>query len=694
MKKIAKFIFMAFAVVLMMTACSPDDNHLLGESSFTADQVSFTCAPSATNANIIIFTNTSTIKIPTICIWDLGNGVTSKDASPRGLYPEAGSYTVSLTVTSADGTTATKQQTITIAKDDPTLFDTPAYRNLTGGADNANGKTWVFDQYNLYTAEVKAALDKDIRGHMGLGAPGSASQGWWGAGANEKSFENTLASVKHGWKLYDWKLTFSMAGGLKLKIETAGEGYGRNSLKDGFPYVWNNNDDMAFPYSGGNYTFSLNEAGEFPALTLPGGAFTGYYVGTQVYDIIYLTGEVMALRAPNSKEDQDWVFIYVREDLNKKPASVVKTLKTVPIYEDFEGAELTAPLKFDYEAMGGLTNQHYQNPAPVPINQSGKVFLYQKGSGNAGYWANVSYTTTDYLFDLTTQNKIRMKVYLPGYNDYTTAGQGEDWAPKTLQKMVAVKLQDSSKGGNAYQTQTQKDFTNLPTDKWINLIFDFSDVANRQDYDKIVIQFGGEGHNRTGIFFFDDLEFGDEFEADEVIFLTGGKNNENGKSWKLRSSTQGGPGIILTRAWTGEVWWPVDEKTNGAEAAYDDVLTFVSNGKAKLVNNGNSFMNESFWDNPFTDWTDAYRQPNGNPGSFVTKQYTPATDAKWSFTNIDGVSYLKLEKVFPMYAVNPASIIEGLYEIISLSADLIRIKFVSGPGEWDGAWDYFLVPAK
>ena len=518
MKNTVKLVLMAWVTSFALNSCLPKDDYDLGSlETVTLDQVTFTYAATSKSDNVIQFTNTSTVKGIHSLSWNLGNGITSTARNPVGTYPEAGDYTVSLTVTTADGNVVVRTQTVKIAKDDPTLFDTPVYRKLTGGPDNAKGKTWVFDQYNLYLDEVRNATGKNIKGHMGLGPAGSYGSEWWGAGPNEKSYENTLGSVGHGWNLYDWKLTFSMAGGLLLKIETAGEGYGRNALKGGFNYVWNNGDDMAFPFAGGNFTYSLANADAgvsgYPELTLSGSAFTGYYVGTQVYDIIYLSEEVMALRALNSAENQDWIFIYIREDLNKEPVGVVKTPKAVPISEDFEGAELTAPLKFDYEAMGSLTNQHYYNPAPVPINQSGKVFLYEKGSGSAGYWANVSYTTTDYKFDLTTQNMIRMKVFLPGYNDYTTAGQGESWAPKTLQKMVAVKLQDSSRGGNAWETQTQKDFTNLPTDTWISLTFDFSDVANREDYDKIVIQFGGEGHNRTGIFFFDDFKF-DVYEED------------------------------------------------------------------------------------------------------------------------------------------------------------------------------------
>jgi hypothetical protein len=50
---------------------------------------------------------------------------------------------------------------------------------------------------------------------------------------------------------------------------------------------------------------------------------------------------------------------------------------------------------------------------------------------------------------------------------------------------------------------------NLEMDKWLELEFDFSGVAGREDYDRIVIQFGAEGHAGSGFFYLDDFEFGE-----------------------------------------------------------------------------------------------------------------------------------------------------------------------------------------
>ena len=79
---------------------------------------------------------------------------------------------------------------------------------------------------------------------------------------------------------------------------------------------------------------------------------------------------------------------------------------------------------FAREDMGEL-DFIYSNPAPVPVNTSKKVYLYEK---SIGFYSNISYTAPDYKFDLTKANKVRMKVFVPSYNDYTTvADVAGDW---------------------------------------------------------------------------------------------------------------------------------------------------------------------------------------------------------------------------------------------------------------------------
>lgn len=498
MKNIMKIQYWILLLVFSIAACSPQelDKYSLDTIPvITDEQVSFTQQVSPTSNNMIKFTNTTELPKNGVYTlrWDLGNGATSTRESTDGLYPFAGQYTVTLSIHSADGAVARKSIVLDLAENDFSLVDTPTYRNLTGGADNATGKTWMLDQYNNFVKEVANATGFNITGHMGLGPQGSRGQEWWGAAPNDKS----------SWEMYSSKFTFIQSG-VQLQIRKDGdEGYGRNASAGsvgGFNVHAVDGDDALFAYSGGDYTFSIDETGEFPTLTVSDNGYMGFYAGSQEYEIIYLTEEVMALRVDNVVESQDWVFVYCLEELNKEADQPPKSLKAVPLFEDFEKEE---HLNFVAEDMGDVSRV-VDNPAPLPINTSDKVYRYWKSNG---FYSNLSFTADDYKFDLTTQNKIRVKVYIPSYNDYETENAGEDWiADKRLRPQLAIKLQNSEHG-SPWETQTEIIKSDLETDKWISLEFDFSTVSDREDYDRIVIQFGAEGHGGSGFFFLDDFEF-------------------------------------------------------------------------------------------------------------------------------------------------------------------------------------------
>ena len=500
MKNILKSGFIALLSVFAMTSCDPQENddHSLGVmGTISLEEITYTQTVSANSANEIILVNTMNTKVPYSFVWDLDNGVTSKDKKVTAQYPEKGDYNVTLTVFTADGNTVSKVIPLHFENNDFSLLDKPVYNKLTGGPADADGKTWVFDQYNNFTKEVAAAVGKyepaiaDIKGHIGLGPVNSYGQNWWGAAPNDKE----------KWSLYDMKFTFIQSG-LKINIETAGKGYGRWATANGKSGAIQEGDDAVFDYAGGAYNFSIDESGKFPKLTLSGDAFMGYYCGTQTYEVFYQTDEVMALCAVNDVEGQNWVYIFCRDDLNVGEPPIVKTPKAVALNEDFEKEVVLGFVAQDMGKKSGIVD----NPAPVPVNESDKVYRYQKSDA---FYSNLSFTAKDYLFDLTAQNKIRLKVYIPSYNDYAkdNAVAGDWIANKKLLPQLTVKLQDSTKGDNAWETQTEIVKADLATDKWLELEFDFSGVSTRQDYDKIVIQFGAEGHAGPGIFFFDDFSF-------------------------------------------------------------------------------------------------------------------------------------------------------------------------------------------
>ena len=113
--------------------------------------------------------------------------------------------------------------------------------------------------------------------------------------------------------------------------------------------------------------------------------------------------------------------------------------------------------------------------------------------------------------NLKERSIIRLKAYLPSYNDYQTVDpNAQPWAPGNLLQQVEVKLHnvngETGLGGNSWQTQANIIQPVNQTDTWVDLEFDFSGFSDREDFDRIIIQIGGEGHSRPGTFFIDDFE--------------------------------------------------------------------------------------------------------------------------------------------------------------------------------------------
>lgn len=173
-----------------------------------------------------------------------------------------------------------------------------------------------------------------------------------------------------------------------------------------------------------------------------------------------------------------------------------------PHYEGSQGKLLLAnDVQENFEGNGYSTIDEWifqdpgLDPLPTttdPVNASNTVGDYNR-SGTF-QWTNAQ-AELDHRLDLTNRNQFELDVYLPSGNDYS----GD------LDNTVAFKLQNSLLGGNAWMTQTEIIQTVDTYDEWVTLTFDFSAVADSVNYDKIIIQFGGEGHWVPGQFYFDNL---------------------------------------------------------------------------------------------------------------------------------------------------------------------------------------------
>ncbi len=451
-------------MLTLVVGCKKDETIRELGAAPTADQVKFSNTASPTNANIITFKNES----PGFkAIWDFGNGATAEGSTAQASYPLAGTYTVKLTIVT-DGGYASTTKTITIASTNPAMLTDPAFDLLSGGLASATGKTWIIDQTQP--------------GHLGVGPIGSQFPDWYQAGPNEKANNG----------FYDDEMTFNM-NALKYTYVNNGGTFANASNAPGIGGPTGSDDPTVNYTPATNLTWLVTTVGGNKYITISNNGFIAYYLGVSQYQILSLTADEMWLRSGDkSNAGNAWYLKLIRKGFTRPVVP--------PVQKPMQAANLTDDFQNTTTFTWGAENMDYVRAYDNPLrlgNTSTKVGYYEKRTGDDGQYGNLN-VTLPYRFDLTTKNKIRLKVFIPGANDFTK-----------VKPTVSIKLQNSLLGGNAWQTQIEIVKTILPAqyNTWVQLEFDYSGSSAQTLYDKIVVQLGGEGHPHPGIFYIDDFEF-------------------------------------------------------------------------------------------------------------------------------------------------------------------------------------------
>ncbi|MBC3540018.1 PKD domain-containing protein [Rufibacter sediminis] len=456
MKKYITYITFLFLASFVWTGCELDDPEL--GTPPTPQQVTFTHAYDTENPNIVHFKSTA----PGFkAIWDFGNGSSAEGAEVDGAYPLAGDYTVKLTIYTSGGS-ASSSKTINIEKTNPLMLDREDYNFLTGGASQLEGKTWVFAP----------------TGPMNFGGEiVNGGNNWW---------SQALADQNDCMK--DDEYTFSLAG-FKFENKSKGAMWGINNGAE--------NQCVPQPATPVASNWSLSQDNGKTILSVSNGETIAWDDDQGTYEVMELSENRLHIRKVCC--GGAGVRNYVLVPKGYAPPVVQKPFKVVDINDTFD-----EPGNFTWSTDQAVFIETFDNPAQIGLNTSDKVARYTKRAGQADEFANV-FIDLGYRIDLSQRHIIKLKVFMPSFNDYNAMGGAEDWAVKTLQKQVSVKLQNSLLGGNAYTTQAEVIQRVTEMDQWVELTFDFSAVKDRTDFDKIVVQIGGEGHFNPGIFYLDDF---------------------------------------------------------------------------------------------------------------------------------------------------------------------------------------------
>ncbi|WP_374165002.1 PKD domain-containing protein [Arcticibacter sp. MXS-1] len=458
MKKLFNHIIALLLLATVWSGCKQEDPEL-GPAP-TSDIVKFSYKPSQDNPNVIVFKN----ETPGAgrANWDFGNGTTGSGESSTGAFPTAGDYNVTLTVFTSGGY-ASSSQTVHIANTNPKMLDGPEYKALTGGPDDADGKTWV--------------IEKDYPGHIGVGPIGDPTPSWWSAPANDKAAEG----------IYDDEMTFNLNNNFQYIYNNHGNTFVNGANAAGLGGVAGG--DYTLNYNPpSNLTWSLSEQGGKKYITISGGGFIAYYTGVSRYEVLAISENELYLKVGDKATPANGWWLRLVPKGYSRPKEE-KPLKALDLKDSFDG---TGKISWVAENIDLVTN--YDNPGPFDVNPSTKVAKYTRKAGNDFQYGNLQ-VTLDYRLDLSQRNKFKIKVLLPGYNNYST-----------VKPTVALKLQNSLEGGNAWASQKEVVHEVSAYNRWVELEFNFSSISDVTKYDKIVLQLGGEGHPNPGTFFIDDFE--------------------------------------------------------------------------------------------------------------------------------------------------------------------------------------------
>jgi PKD repeat protein len=487
--KSIKYLFGVVLTALMVTILPSCEEEEATPPSYNP-VAGFTYEVNEENVQEVSFTNTSVYA--TSYSWDFGDGATSVEENPTHVYDETGIHTVTLTATNDAGKSSEASRDVELTEVNVKLL-------FLAGEES---KKWIIQ-----------------REEVALGIYSPEGGIWWEFGGDDLAGRPCIL---------DDEITFHNDGNVvadtknTIWLDTEDNGGWNDDLGEGChdedeAGLWTAADgaDVSDFANGGDYTFDLNT--DTDVLTVSG---SGFYIGlasktnngdnskpiaSKTYQITKMVDgdgvDSLELTLEIANNGGKWIFYLVSyDDFSMAPdvpmPPQAKPIESNDIYDDFSGEAGSSNIEWYLNEVTGLTHG-VANPDGVETFLCG---MYEKGTSAT---ENIQ-TTLDYRIDFSTRNQFSIKAYFPSTNDYTTVDENpEDWATvSTLQKTIVLRFYDST-SGSPWESQAQIVYTvdDADLDSWVDISYDFSDIAESTIYDKVIIQIGGEGHHMPGTFY-------------------------------------------------------------------------------------------------------------------------------------------------------------------------------------------------
>lgn len=179
------------------------------------------------------------------------------------------------------------------------------------------------------------------------------------------------------------------------------------------------------------------------------------------------------------------------------------------------------------------------------------------------------------------------------------------------------------------------------------------------------------------------------FTDEKFVFLSGGVDDLDGKTWVVDAESQGhfGVGDAGLAGGVGLDWWSAAPMVKEGTGAYDDELTFNINGfEVTYDNKGVSYVKAYMKDDP--NLASVYRNPRLNKDDWDVDYTTPVTGT-WSITERDGKNFLTISSETPIIPGLDVGAKNNEYEIISISENYLELTCFSAYEDWT-KWHFLL----
>jgi hypothetical protein len=508
-------IFIMLLALVIQFGCEPEYKELASYTAPNESQLSFTVTPGSTAFEVLV-ENTSNVE--GIVKWDFGNGTALSGNSGKTNYRIEGTYTITMSIFTKGGSASIKkdyQQTTT----DYTMFSDPMFIALSGGANAVQGKTWQLDSLS--------------RGHLGVGPADGDALTWWAANPlAKKGAAINMYDDEINFKINEFKATLINNGKSYVKGYVKDATGFSNPVENDVDFTVNYT-----PPTNGKWNIVDLNGKKYLQLTGSTPMFPCFYVGPAdgLYEIKTLTENLMVLNAIDGVEGNKWNFQlipkgYVKPKLeydlsvtataNPNEFSIGLTNISLPAgwsisnitYKFGDGAETTTTNTsvlhaymrkgtytinvmvtansetFDKSHTVVLANNHptyveYLLDAMVMYNDFGETTIMPVGgqdcsvsivaNPNKSIWPNRSNNCA--LYSKTNQQWANANMQLPtGYRfDIRQQSTFKLLVYGKKDMVVLLKLENTDKGGDAWQTGTELTYTIKANDKWEIATFNF-----------------------------------------------------------------------------------------------------------------------------------------------------------------------------------------------------------------------------